>query len=92
MEGLYGALAAAETLDHVAVFEGVAVGSGLVFEDRHKALLRGLLLDQVLALAAGHVPGQEDLEAGVQRISNVALPEKDPLHGDEGPLVRRWAD
>jgi len=26
----------------------------------------------------------------LENIRNVALPEKDPLYGDRGPLVRRW--
>lgn len=27
----------------------------------------------------------------LENIRNVALPGADPLYGDEGPLVRRWA-
>jgi uncharacterized protein YjlB len=36
--------------------------------------------------------GEEGERPGVlENIRNVALPEQDPLHGDRGPLVRRWA-
>jgi uncharacterized protein YjlB len=53
------------------------------------------------SVVGAYPPGQEnyDLRTGegserpevLENIRSVALPEKDPLYGDRGPLVRRWA-
>jgi uncharacterized protein YjlB len=58
--------------------------------------------DSEFSVVGAYPRGQEnyDLRTGeegerpevLENISNAALPESDPLFGDEGPLVRRWTE
>ncbi|GAA5482968.1 hypothetical protein [Haloferula sargassicola] len=36
--------------------------------------------------------GEGDLEAARERILQVPLPENDPVHGADGPLIRAWTE
>jgi len=35
-------------------------------------------------------PGELATDEALKRIARVALPDKDPVHGEDGPLVRLW--
>lgn len=35
-------------------------------------------------------PGDDSVEAVVQRVAGVAVPERDPVHGADGPMRERW--
>ena len=37
-------------------------------------------------------PGQVDHKQAVSAIAGVPLPEMDPVHGQEGPLMTLWKD
>src|SRR5690606_39379671 len=61
---------------HVPVLVGVAVHDRLVAQVRHLTLLRRLLLHQVLARGARHVPAEEDLGLGIEGVDHQGVDRK----------------
>src|SRR5690606_5248712 len=63
-----GLLSIQKLLDEVAILALVAVLGRLVADEGHQALLRILLLDEVLALLTLHLAAEEEARAAVQRV------------------------
>src|SRR6266550_2626729 len=68
IEGEHWLLTAQERARHVTILPAIAVDGGLFGYYRHQTHLRVLLLDEVLTRFSLHLPAEEHLEAGVERI------------------------
>ncbi len=57
-----------KSVAHVPIFADIAVDAGLVFQNRHQALLCVLLFDEILSLSSDDGAPQEHLEPPGQRV------------------------
>ncbi len=73
-----------KSVAHVPIFADIAVDAGLVFQNRHQALLCVLLFDEILSLSSDDGARQEHLEPPGQRVE---LAEADDA--DFSALARR---